>query len=517
VVTPLPAARSCERCGVRLARDNSDVQCSSCRRSSALKAPEVPRDFWNAVPMQHALATRHIGRVVYVYRTHPWHGRQLSQDVVGGWLGLTQPQLSRIESGRAIEDLGRLIRFAIALGIPRELLWFKLPDGDHGGTGSQPVYTLPVIVGGQPVLLPIDREAARAQGLDALLDQLADYDEATQQLDGLPFPVHATPQRNRAIPVLTTTDVAELEHLAAALDDARRYLDGSVVELLRAQLDRSKAEDGTHGPAKPLPIVLGILGAISQHVREVKPDVRRQLLVFGAEAAEFAGWLHRDLKDSANAGYWYDRAMEWAQAANDTAMQGYVLLKKSQAAYDERDAHQLATLAEAANRGPWQLPDRVRVEVTQQEARGLAMLGEPFAVVERKLDEADRLYAGADADDRPEFGTYFTEAAMATRRALCYVEAGKPAKAADLFGEVIASHALTRRDEGFFRALRSYACALSGEPDVAAEEGLSALSIATSTNSERTTRELSRTAKALTPWNSRPGPRRLREALAQAR
>ena len=23
--------------------------------------------------------------------------------------------------------------------------------------------------------------------------------------------------------------------------------------------------------------------------------------------------------------YWYDRAMEWAQEANDTAMQGYVL------------------------------------------------------------------------------------------------------------------------------------------------------------------------------------------------
>jgi hypothetical protein len=240
-------------------------------------------------------------------------------------------------------------------------------------------------------------------------------------------------------------------------------------------------------------------------------------LVFGAEAAEFAGWLYRDLHDSGNTGYWHDRAMEWAQAANDTAMQGYVLLKKSQAAYDDRDAHQLATLAEAANRGPWQLPARVRVEVTTQEARGLAMLGESFDTVKRKLDEADRLYASVDTGDRPEFGTYFTEAAMATRRALCYVEAGKPAKAAELFGEVISDKQLTRRDEGFFRALRSYACALSGEPDVAAEEGLSALDIATATNSERTTRELSRTVKALAPWTTRPGPRRLREALAGVR
>jgi len=104
-----------------------------------------------------------------------------------------------------------------------------------------------------------------------------------------------------------------------------------------------------------------------------------------------------------------------------------------------------------------------------------------------------------------------------TRRALCYLEAGKPSKAAELFGTVLASkRAVTHRDDGFFRALRSYACALSGEPDVAAHEGLTALSIATRTHSERTTRELQRTVKALTPWSSRPEPRQLREALQTA-
>jgi hypothetical protein len=43
--------------------------------------------------------------------------------------------------------------------------------------------------------------------------------------------------------------------------------------------------------------------------------------------------------------------MEWAQEAGDTAMQGYVLLKKSQMAYDERDALRVSTLAEAARSG----------------------------------------------------------------------------------------------------------------------------------------------------------------------
>jgi len=173
-------------------------------------------------------------------------------------------------------------------------------------------------------------------------------------------------------------------------------MDGSVVELFRRQLVKCKADDGSHGPAKVLPLTLGILGAISQHAREVKPDVRQALLALGAETAEFAGWLYRDLQDTTTAVYWYDRAMEWAQGAHDTAMQGYVLLKKAQMAYDERDAHQMTTLAQAANRSIWQLPDRVRVEATQQEARGLAMLGEPLTAVERKLDEAEQLFTTVD-------------------------------------------------------------------------------------------------------------------------
>jgi hypothetical protein len=69
---------------------------------------------------------------------------------------------------------------------------------------------------------------------------------------------------------------------------------------------------------------MGIVGAISPHVREVKPEVRCQLLSPGAEGAEFVGWLCRDLQDPVSATYWHDRAMEWAQEAGDTPMQGYV-------------------------------------------------------------------------------------------------------------------------------------------------------------------------------------------------
>ncbi len=72
-------------------------------------------------------------------------------------------------------------------------------------------------------------------------------------------------------------------------------------------------------------------------------------------------------------------------------MQGYVLLKKSQMAYDLRDAHRVVTLAEAAQHGPWQLPHKIRAEVTQQAALGLAMIGEPMSKVECIMDEAREL------------------------------------------------------------------------------------------------------------------------------
>jgi transcriptional regulator with XRE-family HTH domain len=77
--------------------------------------------------MRDALATWHMGRVIYTYRTHPYHARPLTQEIVGNWLGLTQAQLSRIENGRAPEELSKLIRYAIIFEIPDDLLWFKLP------------------------------------------------------------------------------------------------------------------------------------------------------------------------------------------------------------------------------------------------------------------------------------------------------------------------------------------------------------------------------------------------------
>ncbi len=144
------------------------------------------------------------------------------------------------------------------------------------------------------------------------------------------------------------------------------------------------------------------------------------------------------------------------------------------------------------------------------------MLGEPLDAVERKLDDARALFAIVRSDEEQPglLGAYFTEGTLLIRSASCYTEAGTPAQAAGLFEDVIASGVLSRRDEGFFRARRAAALALSGEPDAAAIVGLDSVQVAEAMNSKRTTRVLTDVVHILTPWRHRPAVRALHEALS---
>lgn len=81
--------------------------------------------------MHEALFSRHMGRVIRAFREHPLHGREtIAQSTVAGWMGITQAQVSRVETGAPIVDLDRLTDWALLLGIPEAYLWFRLPEVD---------------------------------------------------------------------------------------------------------------------------------------------------------------------------------------------------------------------------------------------------------------------------------------------------------------------------------------------------------------------------------------------------
>ncbi|MGV9822971.1 hypothetical protein [Nocardia xishanensis] len=68
-----------------------------------------------------------MGKVIAAYRTHRAHPGPISQTRLASWLGITQGQLSRIETGPPVAHLDRLTEWARLLAIPANLLWFKLP------------------------------------------------------------------------------------------------------------------------------------------------------------------------------------------------------------------------------------------------------------------------------------------------------------------------------------------------------------------------------------------------------
>jgi hypothetical protein len=66
--------------------------------------------------MQAAFAACDMAAVMRVFRTHPYHGKAISQEIAATWVGLTQPRLSRIENRDKIQNLPQLIHWANVLG-----------------------------------------------------------------------------------------------------------------------------------------------------------------------------------------------------------------------------------------------------------------------------------------------------------------------------------------------------------------------------------------------------------------
>ncbi len=300
----------------------------------------------------------------------------------------------------------------------------------------------------------------------------------------------------------------DIKHVAAAMDDAGRYLDRDVVEHLRRRLSECAADDGRHGPKAALPAVLAVIFVVEYHARHVKPAVRRELLRVGARAAELAGWLYRDAGMPELAEYWRDRATEWALEASDHAMPAYVLLKKSQSAWDARDALRMLTLAQAVQASPLPLPPRVRAEAAQQEARGLAMIDGNMAAATGKLNEAAELFASDTAAARTgsdrDLANHYDGPLLAVQTAICHCEAGLAERAVEIYQGALDSSVFSRRDLAYFQTLMGIALTAANLPDEAATIGLKALPIAVLAGSVRTLNELGRLRAKLLPWERRP-------------
>jgi hypothetical protein len=117
-----------------------------------------------------------MGRVFFAYRHNRLHDLgPLSQELVGGWFGIGQAQVSRIENGPPIQDLDKLIYWAQTLRIPPHYLWFDLPgsrrhavqtSSDTGSHSATPVQ-VPLLIGVPAAPLGADGRTVRGVKADA--------------------------------------------------------------------------------------------------------------------------------------------------------------------------------------------------------------------------------------------------------------------------------------------------------------------------------------------------------------
>jgi hypothetical protein len=287
-------------------------------------------------------------------------------------------------------------------------------------------------------------------------------------------------------------------------------------------LARLQALDRARGARAALGGVLELVERIDRELRAARAADRVCLLGVGARAAEFAGFLCRDLGATVRCLRCHDRAMEWAQQGQDAPMQAYVLLRKAQAAYDDRDAARMLALTRAARAFESVVVPGLRAEILQQQARAEAMLGAPDGEVLCKLDQARSLLAppgssppgSAPPGDEP--GADYTATLLDLQTGICLTELGHPREAVRWYRSGLAELDGSARDSAYFQMLLAGALALSGEPDEAVAIGLRALPVAVGVTSRRTVREARALSVALRPWARRAPVRELYDRLAGA-
>lgn len=394
------------RCGTHLAKDNTERQCARCQRASRDKLiapPEVPLEFWQTEQFRQAFAAQHIGWVSRAYRTHPHHYAVygpggISQTLLGQWLGLRQPQVSRIETGPPIRDLDTLVYWARVLRIPPRLLWFRLPESKGHLTMKEPT--------GSDLVLFSPNDALELP----TLQWAADLNEARQSAISL-WEYTLDDGQIASAADATTLSVLTLRWLVASKDGAscqgigsRPVSLGDVMRLrqVRRQL---KALDDANGGGAAFPIAVAYLRQEVAPLLQGKYDefIGRALLAATAELKLDVGWMAYDAGNCALAWRYMTQALQLAHAVDKQLFGARVLAAMSHQALHLHQVRLAVHLIRAARVRTEQFaPPKARAMLAAMEACAQAAdrRAQPCSMA---LLEAESAFAQVGSDDDPDW------------------------------------------------------------------------------------------------------------------
>jgi transcriptional regulator with XRE-family HTH domain len=383
-----------------LARDNAESVCAACSRHRPASVDELPADFWSHPLMEEARASRDMGTVCRAYRHHPYHcsadGKPLKQEVIAARVGVSQVQVCRIERGtNRVRDLDKLVRWALALGMPASYAWFELPEEASPGIRSTVL------------------SAGTVEGASSTAEE---EDVKRRTALAAPFVVAAA----------MASGGEPWQRIDRALATPSLLSDADVDELERETIDYFRREE--YEPARRLASGLRHHTQRLARLLEGSPPVelRPRLLSAIGESLALYGWFAFDRNDFAAASRYYALAASAASDANDGPLQACILAYRSYLAEftgNDRQAVDLLTQGQARVRS--RSSAATRAWLAAREAEIHARLGQGNAALVA-LERALTAYDYARPQHERAWTAFFTPSRLGSMTVTAYTRLNHP-------------------------------------------------------------------------------------------
>jgi len=426
----------------------------------------VPAEFWATDRMRDALATWHMGRVIAAYRNHPFHGRPLAQEIVAGWVGITQAQLSRIESGPPVKDLERLTEWARVLHVPAPLLWFKLPEHRLARAPEEPAR--PVSEDGPVSGYPLASTRA-ASVLDmAISDDAVVVTPALATRLAHEWLVTEPPQT-----VETRAGRQIGEGLTRTVE--RR------VEQLRHMDDFIGGDDLHELVGNELRSTISILNEAGY-----SESIGKRFLTATGELSQLAGWTAADAGLPATAQRYYSAGIHAAHEADDAPLAANLISSLSYLYSNAGNLGEAVLLAHTAHIGARHRASATTQALLQERiAWAHARAGE-LRQTQRALGEAELAYEQRNPAEDPLWAYWLDRDEIDVMAGRCYTELRRPRWAEPLLRNVLERYNEDRvREKVLYTSWLAESYVQTEDIDQAAAEATRALILSTRVNSSR--------------------------------
>lgn len=510
-----PARHRYCRCGTHLAADNSEHQCARCQRAARDKLiapPHVSAEFWQTERFRQAFAAQHIGWLSRAYRMHPHHyavygPSGISQTLLGQWLGLRQPQVSRIETGAPIRHLDTLQHWVRVLRIPAELLWFRLPPEEQRAATESAADDLAV-----PGLeAPAGQESPGAQPGADTREEFADDPERD--------PVLVAPWNHRGTvevavvlsgsdgrvkrrvflsltgPALTAPAhqwlVHEPEPLVSGL--AGRRVSNELVDRFKAMVAELRRMDDVAGGGSVLAMAQQTFTWVAGLLDRARYDERTGRGLHGvlAELGQLCGWAAYDDGHHGLAQRYFVAGLRAAHSADDRLFGAHILATMANQAARQGQPAEGVTLVETALAGTrGQATPALLAELHFRQAYAFAALRDSSACT-AAISQARTQVEQLKPDDDPPWLYWLDPAAIAVGAGSCLLQLGQAERAAAMLGEGIAQFSETFvRDRQVYTTYLADALSRPGKQfdlEAAAGLGMQSIDLAESLDSNTNT------------------------------